>query len=354
MKLLILTQKVDINDDVLGFFHNWLREFAKYYKQIIVICLEKGEYDLPKNVKILSLGKEDTNQKSKVKTKLLYIFRFYKYIWQERKNYDRVFVHMNPEYIVLGGLFWKLWEKKIGLWYAHGHTPLNLKIAEKITNIIFTSTKSGCRLNSKKIKVVGQGIDINQFSVNNWQLSDDKLRIVTVGRMSPSKDYETLIKAIELLVKDNIKIDVKIIGGPIIKRDESYLEEIENLVREKKLNSVINFLGSVPYTQIPKYLSKADLFVNMSHTGSLDKVMLEAMAIGLPVITCNESMFEVLGRYRKEFMFKKRDFKALSMKIKMVIDFNNTERSKIRKDMKKIVIKNHNLSGLINKIIKEL
>jgi len=29
MKLLILTQKVDIDDDVLGFFHGWLEEFAK-------------------------------------------------------------------------------------------------------------------------------------------------------------------------------------------------------------------------------------------------------------------------------------------------------------------------------------
>jgi len=58
MKPLILTQKIDINDDVLGFFHNWIKEFAKHCESVVVVCLRKGEYDLPENVKILSLGKE--------------------------------------------------------------------------------------------------------------------------------------------------------------------------------------------------------------------------------------------------------------------------------------------------------
>jgi len=43
MKLLIVTQKVDINDDVLGFFHDWIKEFAKNCEKVTVICLGKGE-----------------------------------------------------------------------------------------------------------------------------------------------------------------------------------------------------------------------------------------------------------------------------------------------------------------------
>ncbi|MEK7538915.1 MAG: hypothetical protein AAB552_03680 [Patescibacteria group bacterium] len=58
MKLLILTQKVDQNDDILGFFHGWIREFAKHAEQVTVIALGVGEYDLPKNVRVFSLGKE--------------------------------------------------------------------------------------------------------------------------------------------------------------------------------------------------------------------------------------------------------------------------------------------------------
>ena len=55
MKLLILTQVVDKEDHFLGFFHKWIEEFSKNYENITVICLKKGKYDLPNNIKVLSL-----------------------------------------------------------------------------------------------------------------------------------------------------------------------------------------------------------------------------------------------------------------------------------------------------------
>src|ERR1700733_6884068 len=115
MKLLILTQKIDKDDGVLGFFHGWVKEFSSHFDQVTVICLGKGEYSLPPNVQVFSLGKEKESGGSK----LFYIFNFYKYIWQERNNYDAVFVHMNQEYVLLGGLFWKLLGKKVFLWRNH-------------------------------------------------------------------------------------------------------------------------------------------------------------------------------------------------------------------------------------------
>ena len=60
MKLLILTQKVDKNDDVLGFMHGWIAEFAKHCEKVTVIALGVGEFDLPRNVTVLSLGKDKT------------------------------------------------------------------------------------------------------------------------------------------------------------------------------------------------------------------------------------------------------------------------------------------------------
>ncbi|MEA3398315.1 MAG: hypothetical protein U9R06_01065, partial [Patescibacteria group bacterium] len=80
MNLLIITQKVDKQDSNLGFFHDWLLEFAKNFEQIIVICLQKGDYALPDNVKIISLGKD------RGVNKLSLLFNFYKIIWQEKNN----------------------------------------------------------------------------------------------------------------------------------------------------------------------------------------------------------------------------------------------------------------------------
>lgn len=43
MRLLILTQAVDLDDPVLGFFHRWIVEFAKRFDTIEVICLKAGD-----------------------------------------------------------------------------------------------------------------------------------------------------------------------------------------------------------------------------------------------------------------------------------------------------------------------
>ena len=106
MRLLVCTQKIDRNDPVLGFFHRWIEEFSKHYESLVVICLEKGEYVLPKNVKVLSLGKEKnkltTNYLLLTTAKLKYVWNFYKCIFKFRRDYDAVFVHMNQEYVILG------------------------------------------------------------------------------------------------------------------------------------------------------------------------------------------------------------------------------------------------------------
>ena len=60
MKLLIVTQIVDKNDPILGFFHRWIEEFAKHVEHIEVICLKEGKHKLPSNVHIHSIGKEQT------------------------------------------------------------------------------------------------------------------------------------------------------------------------------------------------------------------------------------------------------------------------------------------------------
>ncbi len=58
MKLLIITQTVNKNDSNLGFFCSWIREFGQHMENVDVICNSRGEFDLPSNVRIFSMGKE--------------------------------------------------------------------------------------------------------------------------------------------------------------------------------------------------------------------------------------------------------------------------------------------------------
>ncbi len=354
MKLLILTQKVDMNDDVLGFMHGWIHEFSKNCEKVIVICLQRGEYDLPNNVKVLSLGKEHNNFQFLIFNfqikKIKYFFNFYKFIWQERKNYDAVFVHMNHEYVILGGWLWKILKKKIGLWYAHGYVPRNLKRAEKLADIIFTSTQSGFRLASKKVKVIGQGIDTEKFQMSNDKVQI-KNKIISVGRVSPVKNYETLIEAVKILNGKGVQVDIEIIGGAGTPGQEKYFNDLKEKVANIGLNNQIKFIGQVPNRDILPHLQNAKIFANMSQTGSLDKAMVEAMAVGLPVVTCNEAMIEVLGKFKDILMYAKNDALALAQKIEFILNLPDEKYEKLGLALRKIVEENHSLEKFVKKII---
>ncbi|MBI4224915.1 MAG: glycosyltransferase family 4 protein [Candidatus Sungbacteria bacterium] len=344
MKLLIITQKVDERDQVLGFMHRWIEEFAKRCEALAVICLEEGTHHLPQNVKVFSLGKERGS------SRLRYALRFWYLIWRERNAYDAVFVHMNQIYVILGWLEWRLLRKKISLWYAHGAISMSLRAGEKMADVIFTSTASGFRLPSKKVRIVGQGIDTDHFAPIVRQ-ENVVPKIIMIGRLSPAKDQQTLIQALVLLAEAGERFEADIIGSAGRGGQESYAEELYRAVKEKKMGPHIRFIGGVPHKDILVYLQSADIFVNTGLTGSLDKAGLEAMATGLPVLTCNEAYMDVLGKHCDLLMFEKKNSVELAKKLMVLMHMDILARDDLRHSMRAIVVEHHRVEGLIEKIM---
>ena len=167
IKLLMLTQRIDIDDDLLGFMHGWTAKLAGYCEKITVIALGAGKYDLPENVKLFSLGKKLANSKWPIANRARYTVNFYKYIWRYRNEYDYVFVHMNKEYMVLGGLLWRLWGKKTALWYNHRYGNMWGKLAGALANIIFFTSPFSFFSKNKKAKQMPAGIDTEKFQVSS-------------------------------------------------------------------------------------------------------------------------------------------------------------------------------------------
>lgn len=341
MKLLIVTQVVDTEDPVLGFFVRWIEEFAKHYERIEVICLKEGKYHLPANVRVHSLGKE--HGVSRVK----YIFNFYKYIWNLRHEYDAVFVHMNVEYVILGGILWRLLGKKVGLWYLHKSVTLRLRTAVFLTQYVFTGSPQSLRLQTPKVYILGQGIDMAVFS----SIPREEPEVFTalfVGRLSPIKGVEMLIEAAALLRKRRVKLRVEIIGGAETPDQNAYEEKLKNLVREEKLEDSVRFIGAILNREVPQYLARASVFVNTSRTGSLDKAGIEPMAAGLPVVSCNDSFAAIVGPYG--LFFKEGDVEALSSILERLVR-NSAEAWHIGESLQKEAREHHNLPNLVNSIV---
>jgi len=350
MKLLILTQTVDENNPILGFFIDWVKEFSKHCESIIIICLYEGKYNLPANVKVFSLGKESGISRIK------YLFRFYKYIWQERKNYDFVFVHMNQVYVILGGLLWRLWRKKIGLWYVHRQVNQQLIIAEKIVDSIFTTSEESFGVKSKKVKILGHGINVNKFSPAEIKNVSELYNIIYVGRITEIKNLLLLVEAINVLVNRKLFKDlrIKLIGGTVFPKDESYKNELIALINKYGLDSYVEFVGNVPNKQMVSFYQQADLSVNLSPTGGMDKSVLESMAVGVPVIVLNQAFKSEFADYGDELLLSKEDAEEL---VDKVINLKGMDKNRLLDLKNKLVFRvknNHNLENLIKIICREL
>lgn len=346
MKLLILTQKVNTDDDILGFFHRWIEEFGKQSEKVTVICLEQGVHQLPKNISVFSLGKE------RGVSKLMYLVNFYRFIWRERKNYDAVFVHMNPEYVLLGGLVWRFLGKKIGLWYTHKAVNLKLWFAEKLSGIIFTAAKESFNLVSKKVNVVGHGIDIDAFKKHSRKNSVP-LEILHVGRITAIKNIDILVEAVchlkTLLLES---FNVILVGSPVTSSDKIYAREISEKISEYGLDNTIKFVGSVPNRKVSDFYKTASCTVNLTPTGGIDKAVLESMASGVPVFTSNLAFQDYFGQYANRLIFKERDPVDLARKIKVF--FESKDQYEVIDFLRGSVEERASIGNLVRIIIKNL
>ncbi len=350
MNLLIVTQKADWDDSNLGFFHTWINEFAKNCTKVSVICLEEGRHEFPTNVRVYSLGKVK-GTRSGFADRLKYAFTFFGYVWSLRKDYDAVFVHMNPIYLVQAGWLWKLMNKKIGLWYTHKHTDWKLRVGERYADVIFTAAKESFTMKSNKVQVVGHGIDITAYThiKRAKPFGTEPISIATISRMTPIKDPITLIEAARILKeKWQKRFTLTFIGSPIMKDDGGYSKKVHDLVATYNLNGIVKFVGDVNIADIPKQISLMDVSINLTPTGGLDKVVLESMAGGVPVITSNLAFKEYFGTYADRLTFERGNAEELANKIMDLFESGQVEE--IGKGLQKVAFEKADLGKLIEKI----
>lgn len=355
MKLLIITRKVDSNDARAGFIYNWIKKFSQRADKLVVICQERGDISGLENIKIYSLGKEHLREHSNFIRRIIYIFRFYKYIWKLRKEYDAVFVHMHTIYILLGALFWKLWGKEIGLWYAHIKTSFSAKVASFFVKYIFSPSKDSFSFARHKLKETGHGIDTEVFAPLDLEANKkrDKWQIISVGRISLVKEYEVLVEAVNILVNrhqlDNFNI--KIIGQPANPEDFSYLEKLKKEISGYHLGGYFDWVGDVPNKDVFKAYQQADIFVNMQPGGGFGKAVLEAMACGLICILSTSVFNEILKEYQSDTIFTPRDAEDMAEKMKKVFSWSPEQINSYRKLVMNYVRNHHNLDNLVDKIV---
>jgi len=153
------------------------------------------------------------------------------------------------------------------------HATLIACISERLTH---WAERLGAK--REKIKLINEPVDTGLFKPVIKNISKKSRTILFIGRFSPEKGAKYLVQAMPKIIKVFPQAKLKMIGQGNEKK------ELINLTKNLNIKNSIEFKGEIPNNQLRQFYTQADVLVIPSLSEGLPKVLLEALASGLPVI----------------------------------------------------------------------
>jgi colanic acid/amylovoran biosynthesis glycosyltransferase len=171
-----------------------------------------------------------------------------------------------------------------------------------------------------KIEILRSGIDLTAFHYRGPRELHAPVRLVSIGRLAPTKGIEYALEAIRTLIDDGFSLRYLVVGdGP---RRQELLEKTARL----DLESVVEFHGRVGADRVVEILCDADILVAPSvvaptgQTEGVPNVLKEAMACGVPAIgTRVGGVAELIEHGTNGFLVPQRDADAIANCIRTIV-----------------------------------
>jgi len=136
-----------------------------------------------------------------------------------------------------------------------------------------------------KVKIIPCSVDPDEFKSSKPQVSNDKIKILHAGRITPKKGVPDLIKVFKELNYQFENLELHIVG------DGEELKKCKELVEEHCLGKQVVFYGAVQHKRLKSILNSCDIFVlnsRVAEDGDMEGTpvtLLEAMSLRKPVVS---------------------------------------------------------------------
>jgi glycosyltransferase involved in cell wall biosynthesis len=218
------------------------------------------------------------------------------------------------------------------LWFTHWKRSRTLVLAERVSKAVLTVEPRSFPLASSKVVPIGHGIDLDGFPCSRRERLD-RLRVVALGRTSPAKGYETIVRAAALA-----DVDLELRGPSFT--DEERAER----VRLEALGARVE--EPVTYAQVPALLMRKDVLVNNMREGALDKVVYEAAATCMPVLASNSGFDDILP---PALRFGREDADGLAERLR---ELETADRNEIGKSLRLAVEARHSVGRWADRVLE--
>lgn len=145
-------------------------------------------------------------------------------------------------------------------------------ICETVKNTLINDMN----INSEKILIVKNGVDVNRFIPTKKLHDKDEINLITVGRLCEIKNQVMTVRVVCKLRQLGYKVNFLILG------DGDDREKIEEIIQKHNATDYIKLLGFK--INVEDYLRQAEVYISSSKTEGLPLSILEAMASGLPIV----------------------------------------------------------------------
>lgn len=291
-KLLVINYSMDVNDLLLSHQVEAVIGLARHFDRVEVITSRKGLLDLPKNIRVHNVA-WDSNKSVRSLIRFLIISSKVLVVFRPRV----VFSHMTDMQAAFIAPFLRTFHIRHVLWYAHKTKSKYLTIASKFVENIVTSTPGSCPLNSDKVVIIGQAINPQIFH-SEIRFSGRLEKFVHIGRLDPAKRTDYIVESVSKLRSTNPRISLSLYGSIGNKKSGGWADQLVSFSARVENSEWLRIYPGVVRSDIPKIISSHDLFIH-GYLGSLDKTLLEATFMKIPVLTENPEYLAIFGSWSK-------------------------------------------------------
>ena len=314
-----------------------VESLSPHFASITVLTNDYSGQKLPANTEIRLTG---WIEGSHIHSIVNFYTAFISLLKQEK--FDLAFSHMVDTQAFLALPFLKTKRIPHIFWYAHAKKSTRANIVSVFSDINISSTVGSYPLLGKPFELIGQSINLEKFIFNPIR-NPNRLKFVHIGRLDSSKKIFLLIQFIDLLTKNGFVCSLDFWG-----RMPNNLQT-ELLKKEfSARNNFIKYRGTCLRSDIPKILNEYGTFIH-AFDGSLDKSILEATSVGLPVITLNQEYLNDFGKWGNEINDKSMSF--LYSEFLEYIKLSNEELETEIINRRQIVLEKHSLKHWIQKFL---
>lgn len=341
IRLLVCAQSADQSDPTLGFFHAWVDELARRTKHVSLAYLQGKAAGLPDNVRAFSLGKDKLGGPRWWK-RARYTVRFWWYAWRERHDYDTVLVYINTEYLILGGLLWRMLGKKVAIISNKKEAHWKMAFAARFADVIFYTDDHAMAARLPRSQRIAAGIETGAYTMVPRTAEHGSL--LFAGRIAREKHIDTIIEAVAQAQRQSPGIHLDIYGTPVISSDVAYEQELHIKYQTSADKGTISFAGSAPHAQTPRMYASHDIFVHGGSVTGFNKALFEAMAAGCIVVTSEPSMRHVV---RADLFVDEATPETYARAISVAMKLSPQERARESAGLRAYVEREHSLSVII-------